>query len=140
MQTKHLALSVFSFVLLTSTQLVAQTERGTVRGTVTDPTGAIVPEASLTITHLATNIERRVMSDSNGNFEGPDLQPGIYRVKADKAGFRGYVADNLLLDSGQVRRIDVVLQVGSTAETVNVSAGAALIQTDAGAISGDLDT
>src|SRR5262245_31011164 len=129
---------LFSFCAFSS--LVAQTERGTIRGVVTDPTGAIVPDAVINVTHVATNIERKVNSDANGNFEVPDLQPGVYRVKADKTGFRGYLAENVLLDSGQARRLDVILQVGSTTETITVQAGAALIQTDSGTIAGDLDT
>ncbi|MBI3697975.1 MAG: carboxypeptidase regulatory-like domain-containing protein, partial [Acidobacteria bacterium] len=52
----------------------------------------------------------------NGNYEVPDLKPGTYRVKADKAGFRTHLAESLLLDAGQVRRVDVLLQVGATAE------------------------
>ena len=55
-------------------------------------------------------------------------------------GIRSFVAASVLLDAGQVRRVDVPLQVGSTAETITVEAGAALIQTDSGTIGGDLDT
>jgi hypothetical protein len=120
--------------------VVAQTEKATVRGTVTDSTGAVVPEAVITVTDSATNIDRKTTSDTNGNYEVPDLAPGTYRVKADKVGFRGFVASSVLLDAGQVRRVDVPLQVGSTAETITVEAGAALIQTDSGTIGGDLDT
>ncbi len=119
--------------------LLAQTDRATLRGTVSDPSGALVPEAGITVTHIATNLERKLTSDANGNFEIPGLQPGLYRLAADKAGFRNFVADNLLLDAGQVRRVDVTLQMGGTAETVTVQAGAALIQTETGTISGELD-
>src|SRR5438046_7433047 len=93
----------------------------------TESTGGVVPV--ITITGTATNIDRKITSDSNGNFEVPDLQPGTYRIKADKTGFRSFVASSVLLDAGQVRRVDIPLQVGSTAETITVEAGAALIQT-----------
>ncbi len=132
----------FRFLAITfavAAALSAQTDRATLRGTVSDPSGALVPEAGITVTEIATNLERKVASDANGNFEIPGLKPGLYRLTADKAGFRNFVAENLLLDSGQVRRVDVTLQVGGTAETVTVQAGAALIQTETGTISGELD-
>lgn len=133
-------LSAMVVFLLVAVPLAAQSDRATLRGTVIDPTSALVPDAEITVTEIATNIEvRRIASDSNGNYEIPGLKPGTYRLKADKAGFRSFVADSVLLDAGQVRRVDITLQVGATAETITVQAGAALIQTDTGTISGELD-
>lgn len=126
-------------VFFAATALLAQTEKATLRGVVTDPTGAVVPQTAITVTEIATNIERQTTSDANGNYEVPDLKPGTYRVKADKAGFRTHLAESLLLDAGQVRRVDILLQVGATAETVTVEAGAALITTETGTIGGELD-
>ncbi|HWR53354.1 MAG TPA: carboxypeptidase regulatory-like domain-containing protein [Bryobacteraceae bacterium] len=125
--------------LLLAAGLFAQTDRATLRGIVSDPSGAIVPGADVVVTEVATNSQRKFTSDENGNYEIPGLKPGLYRLAADKAGFRAFVADNLLLDAGQVRRMDVTLQVGATTETVTVQAGAALIQTETGTISGELD-
>src|ERR1051325_9241349 len=114
---------------LAATALVAQSERATVRGTVADSSGAVVPDAAITVSDIATNRDRKTTSDTNGNYEVPDLQPGTIRIKADKVGFRSFVAASVLLDAGQVRRVDVPLQVGSTAETITVEAGAAAIPT-----------
>ncbi len=126
------------FVL--SVAMFAQTDRATLRGTVTDPTGSVVPNVEVTIVELATNIEaRKLTTDENGNFEMPGLKPGRYKMTVDAKGFRSYVADNMLLDAGLTRRVDVSLQLGATAETITVQAGAALIQTDSGMISGELD-
>ena len=126
--------------LLVAGALLAQTDRATLRGTVTDPTGLVVPNAQVIIEEVGTNIEaRRLTTDENGNYEVPALKPGTYRVKVDSAGFRSFIADAVLLDAGQVRRLDVALQVGATTESVTVTGGAALIQTDNGAISGELD-
>src|SRR5438045_2482358 len=86
--------------------LVGQTEKATIRGTVTDSTGGMVPQTAITITEISTNIDRQIVSDTNGNYEVPDLRPGMYRVKADKTGFRSYIASEVLLDVGQVRRVD----------------------------------
>ncbi|RPJ59001.1 MAG: hypothetical protein EHM23_15605 [Acidobacteria bacterium] len=127
------------FLLLAGTA-VAQTEKSTLRGTVTDQSGAIIPGADIVLTDLATNVEvRRLVSDNNGNFEIPDLKPGTYRVKVDLAGFRSFVAEGVKLDGGQTRRLDVPLQVGIQSETVTVTTGAAVINTETGTISGELD-
>ncbi|MBZ5580837.1 MAG: carboxypeptidase regulatory-like domain-containing protein [Acidobacteriia bacterium] len=99
-----------------------------------------MPNAQVVVEELGTNIAARTLAtDDNGNYEAPGLKPGRYKIKVDKAGFRNYVAEDVLLDAGQTRRIDVALQVGTTAETVTVEAGAALIQTETSAISGELD-
>jgi len=128
------------FVIISAAVAFAQTEKSTLRGTVTDQSSAIVPGAEIVVTDIATNVEaRRLLSDGNGNFEVPDLKPGMYRVKVDMAGFRSFVADNVKLDAGLIRRVDISLQVGATAETVTVTAGAAVIQTETGTISGELD-
>jgi len=129
-----------AILLVATSAAIAQTSKATLRGTVTDPSGAIVPGAEITVTDVGTNVEvRRLITDTNGNFEVPELNPGTYRVKAEMAGFRSFVADALLLDAAQVRRVDVVLQIGANSETITVSAGAALITTESGTISGEID-
>jgi hypothetical protein len=126
-------------LLLSFALLFGQSDRSTIRGTVTDQSGAVVPKAELTVTEISTNtLARTVSSDENGNFEVADLKPGTYRLKADAAGFKGFVAENLLLEGAQIRRVDVVLQVGSTTESVTVEAGVAAITTESGMLSGTL--
>jgi hypothetical protein len=130
---------ILSVSLLCSSILFAQSDRAAIRGTVTDQSGAVVPKAELLVTEISTNtLARTVFSDENGNFEVVDLKPGTYRLKADAAGFKGFVAENLLIEGAQIRRLDVVLQVGSTTESVTVEAGVAAITTDSGMLSGTL--
>ena len=126
-------------LMLTAAPAHAQFDTGSIVGAVRDATGAVVPDIAITVTEIATNLERPTVSDANGNYEVPDLKPGTYRVKADKVGFRTHLAQSVLLDAGQVRRVDIVLQVGSTTETVTVEGGAALISTETGTIGGELD-
>ena len=127
-------------LLICSSTLLAQTALSVLRGTVTDPNGAAVPGVKIAVTDLATNIMvRTVTTDNNGNFEIPDLKLGSYRLNAEKAGFRAYVADNVLLDAGQTRRLDFALPVGEATETVTVEAGAALITNETGTIGGEID-
>lgn len=131
--------SLLFFTFLAGT-LIAQTDRATLRGTVTDPSGAVVQNAQVVIQEQDTNIEaRKLTSGENGIFEAPGLKPGAYRVKVDAAGFHDFVEDNLLLEPGQIRRLDVALKMGAAAETVTVQGGAALIETETGAIAAEID-
>jgi hypothetical protein len=117
--------------------LFAQTEKATLRGTIEDPSGALVPNAPVVVTEVATNVEaRRVATDANGNYEVPDLKPTTYRVSVDLTGFKRFVAESVVLDPGQIRRLDIHLAVGATTEAITVEAGAALIQTESGTLSG----
>ena len=63
-------------LIFAATALLAQTEKATVRGTVTDSTGAVVPEAIITVSDIATNLDRKTTSDTNGNFEVPESPAG----------------------------------------------------------------
>ena len=131
----------FFFCLFAGTALMAQTDRAVLRGVVKDSSGASVPTAHITVTEIQTNIQvRALISDANGNYEVPDLKPTTYRVKADAPGFRSFIAQDVLLDAGQVRRLEITLEVGTASESITVEAGAALIQTETGTISGELDT
>ncbi|HEY3132897.1 MAG TPA: TonB-dependent receptor [Acidobacteriota bacterium] len=131
----------FALLFLTAAPLLAQSERATLRGTVTDSSGAVVPGAEVVVTEVATNIEvRHFATDDNGNYEIPDLKPGFYRLQVALPGFRTFVADRTLLDAGQTRRIDVVLQIGETSQTINVVAGVSVITTETGTIGGEIES
>jgi hypothetical protein len=119
--------------------LLSQTDRATLRGTVTDPSGSVVPNAQIVVQEVGTSIDRRLTTDESGTYEVAALKAGHYTIKVETKGFRGYIAEDVLLDAGLTRRFDIVLQVGATTESVTVSGGASLIQTENGAISGELD-
>ena len=115
---------VLLLLAIGASALLSQTDRATLRGTVTDPSGSVVPNAQVLIQQVGTNVERKLTTDENGNYEAPALQPGHYLVKVEIAGFRGYQAEDVLLDAGVTRRFDVALQVGATTESVTVTGGA----------------
>lgn len=118
----------------------AQTERATLRGTVADASGSSIPGAEVSITEIKTSIEaRHLTTDYSGNYEAADLKPSTYRVSISAPNFQQFIANSMLLDPGQIRRLDVKLKVGATSETVTVDAGAALIQTEGGTISRQVD-
>ncbi len=113
-----------------------QESLSTLRGTATDPTGAVVPGVTVTVDEIATNIRvRTVATDNQGNYEMPGLKQGRYRLTASMPGFKGFVADDLILASSQIRRVDIALEVGTAEAEVTVRASAAVIETEQGKIS-----
>ena len=108
----------------------------TIRGTVADATGAVVVGAEVTVTEVQTNVTvRTVTSNESGDYEVADVVPGVYRVTAALEGFKTFVADNIIVEGAQIRRVDVGLEIGQLTETVTVEAGATPITTDTAAIS-----
>ncbi|MGH9341952.1 MAG: TonB-dependent receptor domain-containing protein [Acidobacteriota bacterium] len=138
---RNLFLIAGALILMGSGLVMAQAALSTIRGTVTDQSGAIVPGVQVTITEVTTNITARtIVTDDNGNFEAPDLKPGTYRLTAELPGFKNYVADNILLESAQIRRIDPVLEIGEATQEVMVEAGAAVITTEGGSITSGIES
>lgn len=118
------------FILLTA-GLFGQGALSTVRGVVADQSGGLVPGADIVLTDMTTNIAvRTLVSRDDGSFEIPDLRPGSYRMTVSLPGFRTFVADDIRLEAGQIRRIEIAMQLGDIAEQVTVTAGAAVITTD----------
>jgi len=120
--------------LALAASLPAQLTVSTIRGSATDPTGAAVVGATITLVNLGTGIQRVVATNENGDFEIPDLQRGAYRLTATHAGFKNWVADNILLESNQIRRFDVALELGAVGAEVTVRADAAVISTESARI------
>src|SRR3974390_2126449 len=85
---------------------------GAITGQVTDPSGALVPSASVTVTNIATNVVRSTESNSAGLYNFPDLPPGMYSVKVVAAGFATVVKTNIELQVQQTARVDFALAVG----------------------------
>jgi carboxypeptidase family protein/TonB-dependent receptor-like protein len=120
--------------LMLATTLSAQLTVSTIRGTAKDPTGAAVVGAAITVVNLGTNIQRAVVTNTDGDFEIPDLQRGTYRLTTTHPGFRNWVADNIILEANQIRRIDVTLELGTVGAEVTVRADAAVISTESAKI------
>ena len=131
-----LAICSFAAVLLIALLLVpspshAQLVTGDVLGTVTDSTGAVVPEAKVTILNTGTGIARTVKSDKTGDYIFANLQIGSYKLTIEAKGFKTFVATGFALAAGDRARIDAKLQVGSQVETVEIQASTApALQTD----------
>jgi hypothetical protein len=126
-------LIVAAFLLVLGTQALAQ--EATIVGTVTDPSGAAVTTATITITNNDTGVERTLPSNSDGQYVAPDLHIGHYTVRATAAGFKVAEQKGITLNVGDRTRIDFKLQVGSAQEQVTVEANAVAVQTDSGEVS-----
>lgn len=117
-----LALSALSFPLMAQT--------ASVTGRVTDPSSAVIPGVSVTLTNEGTGIESQTSTNEEGYFRVPSLTPGKYRVAVDRQGFKPVREAGLELIVGQVARLDYTLQVGALTESVEVSARAVLLDSE----------
>lgn len=111
-----------------------QSTSAQITGQVSDQSGGVVPGASITVLNNATGIKRETESNSTGNYSIPLLQPGTYRITAQKEGFKPVSRSGIVLQVDQVARIDFVLDVGAVTETVEVQADAPLLQQETSAL------
>src|SRR5256885_9849377 len=125
----RLRLSVGFLLLAISTSLVAQTFRGTILGTVTDPQGAVIPGAKVTVHNVNTGLERTTQTSDDGSYSVPELPIGTYNVTATQTGFQTAVISNVAVDVAAENRVDFVFRAGQVSEKVEVS-GEALPQVE----------
>ena len=118
-----------SFFLLLSGSLFAQTF-GELSGEVRDQSGAIVAGARVTLTFTTTNATRTTQSNDAGIYVFPALQPGEYTLRAEKEGFKAYSLSAFTIQVQQSARIDIEMSVGQVSESIEVSAQAALLQSE----------
>ena len=111
---------------------------GEIRGTVNDPSGAVVPGATITATLTGTDTTRTVTSDKDGAFDIPELAVGNYDLSADAQGFKKFVAKNVVVSIGHVNFITVTLQLGAGNQTVTVEANAVQVETTSTQLGGVL--
>ncbi|MDX1980466.1 MAG: carboxypeptidase regulatory-like domain-containing protein, partial [Bryobacteraceae bacterium] len=117
-----------------------QTTFATITGNITDSTGAVIPGAKVTATHLESNYVYNAESNSAGNYTVAQLREGDYSLRIQAPGFKEAVLPRLPLVSLDVRRVDVRLEVGTVETSVEVSAGATLIETETARISDSKNT
>ena len=106
--------------LLSALPLMAQTDRATITGTVTDPSGRRVVGASFVITSNSTGLDRETKTNEAGIFTLTSLNTGNYTVKIEAAGFAAYHLDDLTLNVGQTRTVDAKLSVETSSTQVDV--------------------
>lgn len=105
----------------------AQNSRGSITGQVTDPTGAVIPNARVTVTSTDTGAVTHVNSSAAGFYTAPNLLPGGYTLKVDAPGFKTFLRSGIQLETQENATIDVKLEVGATSQVITVTANAPLI-------------
>ncbi len=127
-------------VTILAVSLFAQRDLATLVGTVTDPTGAAVPNAKVVISEEATGLKYDLVSASGGEFARPALKPGIYTVSVEATGFKKATRRNVALTAGDRTGVDFQLQVGEITTSVEISSQAAALQTESTIIGASVDT
>ena len=128
------------FLLLVSIPMHAQTVGANLTGTVTDPSGAVIPNASVSIANTGTGITTKVVTNARGIYTARNLLPGTYSVTISARGFRSAVAAGLVLTVAAQQVLNETLTVGGTIQRVTVTAQAEDVQLQSSAISGELSS
>jgi hypothetical protein len=124
-----------SLVLVAALALQAQEITGNISGTVTDPTGSVIPGANVTVTNTGTGVARNTQTTSTGVFFLNNLPVGNYRLTVENTGFKKYDATGIRLDVNDRLNFTVKMEIGALSEAVEVSAAAVQLQTETGEIS-----
>src|SRR6267378_4488219 len=119
---------------LLSSPAYGQGNLGAITGTVQDPSGALVPDAALTITNIETGVKWTAETSSAGYYRVP-VPPGTYHLEAQKQGFKTEISDRILVPVAQVVTVDLTLQVGNQSEKVEVNSVAPLLTTSSAEVS-----
>ena len=130
--TNHKVTLVCLLALLFAFSLtaVAQSDRGSIVGTVKDPNGAIVVDAKVTVTNIDSGEVREVQTSADGNYSVPELKAAPYKLTVEAAGFKTATIDRVQVGVQVTRRADVNLEIGNVGESVTVSSDAPVLQTD----------
>ena len=129
---KHLRTvgALIALALLSTVSVYSQAVNATLLGSVTDPTGAVVPNAKVTATEVNTNTVHSTVTNESGNYSFPDIPPGKYAITIELTGFKKETRRDVDLLVNSTTRIDVALQTGSVNESVEVTGAPPLLETD----------
>jgi hypothetical protein len=116
--------------LLLSSSLFAQSERGTIVGSVRDSSGAVIPGAKVTVINTSTNATETLVSNGAGEFTAPSLAVGAYSVRVEKEGFRPALVSGITLNAATTVRADATLEIGQSQQVIEVQAAAIQLHAD----------
>src|SRR5258708_7722082 len=117
-------------VLLCTFTAMSQVQNGQFSGTVTDPSGAAVPNAKVTITNQATNLSVTVMSNQTGSYSARELPVGTYKITVEASGFKTFADVNVVLNAGSIAHVDAKMALGEAREVVEVTSQEVAVNTE----------
>jgi hypothetical protein len=134
------------FLLLTaclfaiSAAVFAQSDRGTITGTISDPAGAVVPNAPIEAKNVETGAVYQAATSSTGNYTLPQVPTGTYELTITVAGFKKFVRQNIVVPVAQTVRIDIPLEVGTSSDSVTITAEAPMLKTESGEMAHNVES
>ena len=128
--TKLRFCSISLCILLFALSAMAQIQNGQLTGTVTDPSGAAVPNAKVTITNQATNFSASVTTNQTGVYSARELPVGTYKISVEAPGFKTFSDVGVALNAGAITHVDAKMELGQTREVVEVTGQEVAVQTD----------
>jgi Carboxypeptidase regulatory-like domain len=131
---------ILSLLLLCAGVVFAQSDRGTITGTISDPAGAVVANAMVQATNSDTGGVYPVASSTTGNYTIPQLPAGTYELTVTVPGFKRFVRPGLIVQAAETIRVDATLEVGNATESVTINAEAPLLKTEGGELSNTIST
>jgi hypothetical protein len=129
MAMKKLLFLLISLAVLAAVA-TAQIQNGQFTGTVLDPSGAAIPNATVRVVNTATNYSVTATTNQTGLYNARELPPGSYKITAEATGFRTSANTGVTLHAGNIERVDFKMEVGQASQTIEVSGEAAAVQTD----------
>ncbi len=127
-------------ILMISPSAFGQTLYGSIVGNVADKSNAVVPGAAVKITNKATNQVRDAVTNDDGSFNFPTVQTGIWEIAVTKQGFKTTNEGNVIVSANNTTRTNLAMEVGTLADTVNVTSDAGLLQTDRAEVRAELNS
>jgi hypothetical protein len=127
-------LAVAAAVMVADISGCAQTNSGSISGTVTDSSGASIPDCAVVATSLETGLKQAVQTQETGLYTFAVLPQGTYSIRVEKAGFRSSAVSGVIMDASSRRSVNFALQVGEVTESIAVSAAAQQVQTSSGEV------
>src|SRR3981081_1764702 len=140
MRTFTKVLLVGLAIFMAPVAIQAQTTTGSLSGTITDPSNAVVPAATVTIVNTATGAERSAVSSSSGTFDFQALQPGTYMISVEAKGFRKAVARDIIVSVASAAQVTIPLEVGLPGETFTVTASQDVLNTASPSLTNVINT
>ncbi len=131
---------ILAVAILSASQARAQVAGATLSGTVTDPSGAAIADARVTILNKATGVTRDATAGSGGFYSVPNLLPGVYDITVTASGFSASKQSDMALTVGDQRVLNVSLKIGEASQTVEVTASSPLVQLGSSTVGGEVET